>query len=81
MNEYRNKQKELEGRVNRREKIKTKLMNISLNIKKRDFKKEVEDIEIKLKELQKQKEDRIAKIEELRSSVKSHKVKSIKEQR
>jgi chromosome segregation ATPase len=78
MNEYRNKQKELESRVNRREKIKTKLMNISLNIKKRDFKKELEDIEAKLRELQKQKEDRTAKIEELKSSIKTHKVKSIK---
>ena len=41
MNEFRNKQKELDGKNNRREKIKNKLMNVSLNIKKRDFTKEL----------------------------------------
>jgi hypothetical protein len=37
-------------------------MNISLNLKKRDFKKELDDIETKLKELEKQKADHLEKI-------------------
>jgi predicted nucleic acid-binding Zn-ribbon protein len=56
-------------------------MNISLNIKKRDFNKELQDIEAKLKELHKQHQDRHSKIAELRASLNSHKLKSIKEQR
>lgn len=52
MNDFKNKQKQLDNRINRRDKIKNKLMNISLNLKKRDFKKELDDIETKLKQLQ-----------------------------
>lgn len=44
MNDYRSRQKDLENRITRRDKIKNKLMNISLNIKKRDFKMELADI-------------------------------------
>ena len=44
MNEYRNKQKELENNIGRREKIKAKIMNMTLNIKKRDFTREMQDI-------------------------------------
>lgn len=48
LNEYKNRQKELDSRINRRDKIKNKLLNISLNLKKRDFKKEMDDIETKI---------------------------------
>jgi len=48
----------MENKQNRREKIKNKLMNISLNIKKRDFQKELSDIEEKIKDLMQQKQDK-----------------------
>jgi len=48
----------MENKQNRREKIKNKLMNISLNIKKRDFQKELSDIEEKIKDLMQQKLDK-----------------------
>ena len=45
MNQYRYKQKEMDNKINRKQKIKNKLMNMSLNLKKRDFVKEMTDIE------------------------------------
>jgi hypothetical protein len=41
----------MENKISRREKIKNKLMNMTLNIKKRDFHREMDDIELKIKQL------------------------------
>ena len=51
LNHFRNKQKELDGKTNRREKIKNKLLNMSVNIKQRDFTQEMADIEDKVRQL------------------------------
>lgn len=81
MNEFRSKQKDLEAKTIRRDKIKNKLMNMELNIKKRDFNAEIDDIQGKIKELQKEKEIRSNKVAQLRSSLKNRNVKSVKQQR
>lgn len=62
VNEFRNKQKELDSRISRRDKIKNKLMNISLNLKKRDFKKQMADIQTKVKQLESERADHQSKI-------------------
>ena len=56
-------------------------MNMSLNIKKRDFDKEIQDIEEKLKQLNEEKQVRTNRINEMKSSLKNRKVKSVKEQK
>jgi chromosome segregation ATPase len=63
------------------DKIKNKLMNMSLSINKRDFTKELEDIESKVQQLHQEKTERSTKMNELKNSLKTKKVKSVKEQR
>ncbi len=71
----------MENKISRREKIKNKLMNMTLNIKKRDFHREMDDIELKIKQLHEDRQAHNQKLNELKAAFKNKNVKSMQEQR
>lgn len=77
----RNMQRNLEAKTTRRDKLKNKLLNMELQVKKKDFDKELTDIEAKMKELEAERQEHLSKAEQQKKNLQGKKVKSVDEQR